>query len=257
MNNINCVYSEFEQIEVIDKRSVLAQEIITYGNSENPIFLAKDVANWIGYDSSSVNKMLSTVDEDEKLIGKVFRLGQNREMWFLTEDGLYEILMQSRKPIAKKFKKEVKKILKELRLKNNPYSNLSKELKAILTIDKKQQVIEQNIKDVKTELTDFKQDIPLFAVECDEISRLVRKIGTNALNGKLSNAYKDKSIRSKVYSDIYRQLRREFGVTSYKAIKRRQLEQALQAVESYKLPMVLEEEINLINKYGSRGDLVC
>ncbi|WP_290063462.1 ORF6C domain-containing protein, partial [Paraclostridium bifermentans] len=55
----------------------------------------------------------------------------------------------------------------------------------------------------------------------------------------------------------YRQLRREFGVTSYKAIKRRQLEQALQAVENYRLPVVLEEEINLINKYESRGDLVC
>lgn len=255
MNNVNCVYSEFEQIEVIDKRSVLSQEITTYGDLENPIFLAKDVANWIEH--TDLSRMVNLVDEDEKLKRTLYVSGQRREMWFVTEDGLYEILMQSRKPIAKKFKKEVKQILKELRLQNSPYSNLSKELKAILTIDKKQQVIEQNIKQVKTELTDFKQDIPLFAVECDEISRLVRKVGTNALNGKLSNAYKDKSIRSKVYSDIYRQLRREFGVTSYKAIKRRQLEQALQAVENYRLPMVLEEEINLINKYESRGDLVC
>ncbi|MEG1310686.1 MAG: ORF6C domain-containing protein [Romboutsia sp.] len=255
MNNVNCVYSEFEQIEVIDKRSVLSQEITTYGDLENPIFLAKDVANWIEH--TDLSRMVNLVDEDEKLKRTLYVSGQRREMWFVTEDGLYEILMQSRKPIAKKFKKEVKQILKELRLQNSPYSNLSKELKAILTIDKKQQVIERNIKQVKTELTDFKQDIPLFAVECDEISRLVRKVGTNALNGKLSNAYKDKSIRSKVYSDIYRQLRREFGVTSYKAIKRRQLEQALQAVENYRLPMVLEEEINLINKYESRGDLVC
>lgn len=255
MNNVNCVYSEFEQIEVIDKRSVLSQEITTYGDLENPIFLAKDVANWIEH--TDLSRMVNLVDEDEKLKRTLYVSGQRREMWFVTEDGLYEILMQSRKPIAKKFKKEVKQILKELRLQNSPYSNLSKELKAILTIDKKQQVIERNIKQVKTELTDFKQDIPLFAVECDEISRLVRKVGTNALNGKLSNAYKDKSIRSKVYSDIYRQLRREFGVTSYKAIKRRQLEQALQAVDNYRLPMVLEEEINLINKYESRGDLVC
>lgn len=243
------------ELQVIDKRELLSTEITTYGDFENPLFLAKDVANWIGH--SHTTRMLENVDDDEKLNGVIFHAGQNREMTFLTEDGLYEILMQSRKPIAKKFKKEVKNILKELRLQNNPYSKLSKELKAILTIDEKQQVIEQNIKEVKTELTDFKQDIPLFAVECDEISRLVRKVGTNTLNGKLSNAYKDKSIRSKVYSDIYRQLRREFGVTSYKAIKRRQLEQALRAVENYRLPMVLEEEINLINKYESRGDLVC
>lgn len=243
------------EVQVIDKRELLSKEITTYGDLENPIFLAKDVANWIEH--TDLSRMVNLVDEDEKLKRTLYVSGQRREMWFVTEDGLYEILMQSRKPIAKKFKKEVKQILKELRLQNSPYSNLSKELKAILTIDKKQQLIERNIKQVKTELTDFKQDIPLFAVECDEISRLVRKVGTNALNGKLSNAYKDKSIRSKVYSDIYRQLRREFGVTSYKAIKRRQLEQALQAVEKYRLPMVLEEEIHLINKYESRGDLVC
>ena len=56
-----------------------------------------------------------SVDEEEKLKETLFTSGQNREMWFLTEDGLYEVLMQSRKPIAKQFKKEVKKILKQIR----------------------------------------------------------------------------------------------------------------------------------------------
>ncbi|PFS93879.1 hypothetical protein COK58_20930 [Bacillus cereus] len=42
--------------------------------------------------------------------------GQIRQMWFLTEDGIYELLMLSRKPIAKQWKKEVKKILKNIRL---------------------------------------------------------------------------------------------------------------------------------------------
>ena len=59
--------------------------------------------------------MLNSIDEEEKLKETLFTSGQNREMWFLTEDGLYEVLMQSRKPIAKKFKKEVKKILKQIR----------------------------------------------------------------------------------------------------------------------------------------------
>lgn len=36
--------------------------------------------------------------------------GQNRNMWFLTEDGLYEVLMSSKKPQAKIFKKKVKEI---------------------------------------------------------------------------------------------------------------------------------------------------
>ena len=49
--------------------------------------------------------MLKNVDEDEKLVLKFLVAGQMRDTYFLTEDGLYEVLMQSTKPIAKLFKK--------------------------------------------------------------------------------------------------------------------------------------------------------
>ena len=44
--------------------------------------------------------MMNNVDADEKLTYTIRNAGQGREMWFLTEDGLYEVLMQSRKPVA-------------------------------------------------------------------------------------------------------------------------------------------------------------
>lgn len=108
------------QLQIIDEREVLGKQLRIYGDFENPLFLAKDIAEWIDYaktgnGSYDVNKMLKTVDENEKLIRKIFASGQNREMWFVTEDGLYEVLMQSTKPIAKKFKKKVKEILKDIR----------------------------------------------------------------------------------------------------------------------------------------------
>ncbi len=61
--------------------------------------------------------MLNKVDEEEKTTRKISPSGSNyqTEAWFLTEDGLYEVLMQSRKPIAKQFKKKVKEILKDIR----------------------------------------------------------------------------------------------------------------------------------------------
>lgn len=77
---------------------------------QNPLFLAKDVAEWIDYSKRSngtykTDIMLKTVDEEEKIksIYPANNKGmvQNVESWFLTEDGLYEVLMQSRKPIAK------------------------------------------------------------------------------------------------------------------------------------------------------------
>lgn len=111
-------------IAVFNQQEVLGQNFKVYGDIENPLFLAKDVAEWIDYAFKDarkihrdVSKMLQSIDEDEKLKAKIS--GEDcspQEMWFVTEDGLYEILMLSRKPIAKQFKKEVKKILKELRL---------------------------------------------------------------------------------------------------------------------------------------------
>lgn len=101
-----------EKLEIIDERILLGKQFKVYGDFENPLFLAKDVAEWIDYGISNVSKMVSSVDEDEKLITRI----NNTSATFLTESGLYEVLMLSRKPIAKKFKKEVKRILKEIRI---------------------------------------------------------------------------------------------------------------------------------------------
>ncbi|MER0468124.1 phage antirepressor KilAC domain-containing protein [Bacillus cabrialesii subsp. cabrialesii] len=106
---------EDKHLEIIDQRDLLGHQFRIYGTFEEPLFLAKDVAEWIDYDVSSLNKMIRHVDEDEKVRKTVPTLGGNQESWLLTEDGLYEVLMQSRKPIAKEFKKEVKKILKTIR----------------------------------------------------------------------------------------------------------------------------------------------
>lgn len=101
-------------LQILEQREVLGKEFTIYGDLENPLFLAKDVACWIEHSNPRV--MLNTVDENEKVVNNVYTLGGMQESWFLTEDGLYEVLMQSRKPIAKQFKKEVKKILKTIRL---------------------------------------------------------------------------------------------------------------------------------------------
>ena len=77
--------------------------------AENPLFLAKDVAGWIEH--SNPRMMLQKIDEDEKVTNNVCTLGGVQKALFLTEDWLYEVLIQSRKPIAKQFKKEVKNTL--------------------------------------------------------------------------------------------------------------------------------------------------
>lgn len=101
------------ELKVLNEQEVLGKHFKVYGTPEEPLFLAKDVAEWIEH--SDVSTMMRNVDEEEKLTQTLFVSGQGREYWFLTEDGLYEVLMQSRKPIAKEFKKKVKEILKTIR----------------------------------------------------------------------------------------------------------------------------------------------
>lgn len=103
------------ELKVLNEQEVLGKQFRVYGTAEEPLFLAKDIAEWIEYDTSSVHKMLANVDDDEKVRKNVPTLGGTQESWCLTENGLYEVLMQSRKPIAKQFKKEVKEILKTIR----------------------------------------------------------------------------------------------------------------------------------------------
>ena len=105
-------------LTVIQETEILGKKIQMYNSIEYPLFLAKDVAEWIDYSISNVSKMLKSVDEDEKTTRKFCTSGSNyqTEAWFLTEDGLYECCMQSKKPIAKQMKKEIKQYLKSIRL---------------------------------------------------------------------------------------------------------------------------------------------
>lgn len=107
-------------IQVLSETELLGHKFTVYGTAENPLFLAKEVAECIDYakrsnGSYNTTMMLQSVDEEEKVANIVDTLGGNQQVWFLTEDGLYEVLMQSRKPIAKEFKKGVKEILKTIR----------------------------------------------------------------------------------------------------------------------------------------------
>ncbi|HEM3511619.1 BRO family protein [Streptococcus suis] len=103
-------------MQVVATTNFHGQLLDIYGDTQTPWFRAKDVAGMIDYSVASMNKFLQSVDEDEKERKNIPTPGGIQKTWFLTEQGLYEVLFQSRKPIAKEFKKVVKNILKEIRV---------------------------------------------------------------------------------------------------------------------------------------------
>ena len=81
------------------------KEIKTIQINNEIYFVGKDICNIL--ELSDVSKAISRLDEDEKLIRTLFLSGQNREVLFINESGLYSLVLTSRKPDAKRFKKWV------------------------------------------------------------------------------------------------------------------------------------------------------
>lgn len=71
-----------------------------------PWFVGRDVAAALGY--SNVRKAVPDhVDDEDKLRTQIRYAGQNREMTLINESGLYSLILSSKLPNAKKFKRWV------------------------------------------------------------------------------------------------------------------------------------------------------
>ncbi|MBE6070725.1 MAG: phage regulatory protein [Clostridium butyricum] len=113
------------------------------------------------------------------------------------------------------------------------------------------QLQNQAILEVNEKVDKIQNDMPLFKAECDELQALVKKVGVGLMGGKNAPAYKDNSLRGRVYSDMQHQLRREFGVDKYSWIKHSQFNQAKEIITNYELPTVLKNEIIKANNQVS------
>lgn len=167
--------------------------------------------------------------------------GKSYKEYLLTRDGFSLLVMGFTGAKALEWKlKYIEAFNKMEQAIKNPFAHLSKELQAIISIDAKMQEIEE-------EFNDFKGDMPLFNVDCKELQAAVKKKGIEVLGGYRSTAYCNNSLRSRTYKDIQFHIKREFGVSRYEAIKRKHLSKAIEIVENYKTPFILEDEITMCN----------
>lgn len=185
-----------EQIEVLKQTELLGQQFNVYGSIDEPLFVAKDVARLIKH--SDVSMMMRCVDDDEKVTSIVCTPGGNQKVWMLTENGLYEVLMQSRKPIAKEFKKGVKTILKEIRT-NGGYIATRKE-------DTPEEIMARALIVAQKTIEQSKQRIQMLEGENENLSEENRALAPRA-------AYTDKVLQS-VSTYTFTQMAKELGFTS-------------------------------------------
>lgn len=105
-----------EKLELVCRKEILGKEINFYGSIENPYFLPAEMAKWL--DVKNHRQMIKSADlsDEQKGVYLIDSLGGEQETTMITEDGLYDVLMLSRKPLAKPLKKGIKEYLKQIRL---------------------------------------------------------------------------------------------------------------------------------------------
>lgn len=145
-------------LQVINKSELLGRQFTVYGTAENPLFKAADVAEMIEHSNTSKMIKDAELDETECMSATLGTLTNSYTALMLTEDGLYEVLMQSRKPIAKQFKKGVKAILKEIRTKGGYIPTTEQDTPEVI-MAKALKYADTNIKEQQAQLAEANETI--------------------------------------------------------------------------------------------------
>lgn len=202
-----------------------------------PLFCLADVCKVL--DIQNPSKVAQRLDDDERT---KLELGRQGETNFITESGLYAVILRSDKPNAKGFRRWVtSEVLLSIRKTGN-YSAKP------MTTEEKIKLLAQGNTELSERVGRLENDMTLYGCEIDEVQKLVKRKAVSVLGGKDSEAYADRSIRSQTFKDIYCQLKREFGcVATYKSIKRRYIDNVREFIDGYSAPTALSEQISGAN----------
>lgn len=222
-------------------------EVRTVLVDNEPMFCLVDICRAL--DISNPSKVAQRLDEDERT---KLELGRQGETNFITESGLYAVILRSDKPNAKKFRKWVtSEVLPTIR-KTGSYNKPMSTAEKIKLLAQGNEELNERVEKVEDKLDSLENDMPLYGCEIEELKNHISRRAISILDGKNSEAYKDASIRGTVYKDIYKQLKREYGyASSYKSLKRKYLADAHEFVDCYAAPTYLQEQITDANAQQS------
>lgn len=182
--------------------------------------------------------------------------GNAKNIYLLSEQGYMLLVGFMQTDKAKEIRKQLRRDYFSMRAeKRNEYQApktpeeiMIYQLQEQQKIKEQQQQMKQQINQVNHRTLKVENEIdnlPLLTVDCNELSSLAKRKIVALLGGKEAPAYK--KCNRKAFSDLYKELHRNFGVTSMCAIKRKDLELAKQVITNYKFPIVLKQEVDNIN----------
>lgn len=257
MNNVKLNVSQSRGYEGADlikvTRSEEGQQLVSGRELHEVLKVQKDFTDWVKIQLKSVDAVENT--DFTRFPFKEEGNNATLHEYVLTLDIAKEICMcvgvaprtnEETRRLSKQVRKyfiECEKVAKQqiqTQIPNSPMDILKVMFSALE--EQKQDIVE-----VKQDVQNFKEEMPIFTSQRKEISKRVRALGVDLLGGKRSTAYQDKSLRNRLYSDIYGQIHREFGVGSCDDIKRRDYSAVFSVIHNYSLPLHLANDINYAN----------
>lgn len=215
--------------------------------NNDPMFCLIDVCRAL--EIGNVSQLKTRLNQGGVIINEVIdSLGRKQKATFINESNLYKTIFQSRKANAEKFTDWVtSEVLPTIRKTGSYNMNMTDEEK-IQLIAKGNVKLNERIDKVEDKISSLENDMPLYGCEIDEVQKHIKRKVIEVLGGKNTSAYKDSSVRSSVFADIYRQLKREYGcVSTYKSIKRKYIADVHDFIDCYLPPTVLSEQIENSN----------
>lgn len=103
--------------------------------------------------------------------------------------------------------------------------------------------LKAEVDSIRSDLEALKFDLPILPIEESKITEAVKRKGVSILGGKLSPAYNNRNLRQRLYNNLYANLKYNFNVRSYRAIKRSECEKAIEIVNAYQPPFHLAQTI--------------
>lgn len=239
------------QVQVFNNLEFGEIRTVIIGNQ--PWFVAMDISEKLGYaQTANMLKQVDTEDKEKFAPSKTDDAFSNmtRQATIINESGLYSAIMGSKLPNAKKFKRWVtSEVLPQIR-KTGSYdrNQLPQTTDGKIALLAQGHVeLKEEINSVREDLEALKMDLPVLPIEADRITIAAKKRGVDVMGGKSSPAYNDRGTRQRVYNSIYANLKYNFGVRSYKSIKRCQVDKAIEIINQYQPPFFLKEQINGLN----------
>lgn len=220
------------------------QQVRTLTINEEPYFVGKDIATILGYKNTK-DALLKHVDEEDKLGAQIATSGQRREMTTINESGLYSLILSSKLPNAKKFKRWVtSEVLPTIRktgsyqLPQTPEGQIRLLLKSNVHMDER--------------LTNAEEDIALLKNKSEidsnqrfQLQKVRNKRAIEVCGGKESNFYKTRS--RKVFMALAHDFKEFFQIPRYDALRKEDFDKAVEFINGWYPSVLLKREIDQVN----------